>query len=291
MEGIQGALRQEGFTADFRPPGFRSIQDWDLVHLMHIAFPWSIEIADHCIAQEHPYVVSAILFDVESLSDFQRVGSHAAAIIAASGGERQALLSHCREFEDKIVVIPLGVDPSWFTVPDAPLDLGERYVVCAGRYEPLKRQKEVLEACRQIGARVVFAGGPDCDGSWQYYEELVALNYEKAMFLKQMPPAELQRLFYGAHVVCQASEYESFGLTGIEAAAAGANLVMTNRTLAVDQFGWASFCDPDSVDSIAAALGEQYEAPRVPKPRPLSWAEVARRILPVYLSALGSRNC
>jgi len=286
MEGLQEALRQDGLTADFRPPGFRSIQDWDLVHLMHIAFPWSVEIAQRCIEQEHPFVVSSILQTVDSLPDLQTVGLHASAIIAASEGERRKLLSCCPDLRDKIVVIPLGLDPSWFVAPEAPLDLGERYVLCAGRYERQKRQRAVLEACRQIGARVVFVGGPDCTGSWEYYDELIAQDYGKATVLRSMPRAELQRLFYGAHVVCQASEYESFGLTGIEAAAAGANLVMSNRTLATDQFAWASFCDPFSVDSIAASLGEQLEAPREPKPRPLSWQEVARRTIRTYLRAL-----
>jgi len=286
MEGLQQALREDGLTADYRPPGFRSIQDWDLVHLMHIAFPWSIEIAERCIELGHPYVVSTILQDVSSPSDLARVGIHAAAVIAASEGERERVLSYCPEVEDRIAVVPLGVDESWLVAPENPVDLGERYVLCVGRYEPAKRQRAVLAACQQIGARVVFAGGPDCTGSWSYYDEIVSQGYEKATFLKRLPLDELKRLFYGAHVVCQASEYESFGLIGIEAAAAGANLVMTNRTLAADQFAWASLCDPFSVASIAASLREQLEAPRVPKPRPLSWREVARRTIPIYLRAL-----
>lgn len=124
MEGLQEALREEGFTADFRSPGFRAIQDWDLVHLMHIAFPWSAEISQRCIELEHPYVVSTILQRVDSQADLHRVGAHASAIIAASEGEKQALVSYWPGFEGRIVVIPLGLHPSWFAAPAEPLDLG-----------------------------------------------------------------------------------------------------------------------------------------------------------------------
>ena len=85
---------------------------------------------------------------------------------------------------------------------------------------------------------------------------------------------------------------EAHPMASLEAAAAGANLVMSNLPYLRELFGdYAWYCNPRSVGSIRKAVLETWGAPRgcqcvSPPPRLVSWEEVARRLLAVYEGVL-----
>jgi glycosyltransferase involved in cell wall biosynthesis len=85
---------------------------------------------------------------------------------------------------------------------------------------------------------------------------------------------------------------EAHPMASLEAAAAGANLVMSNLPNLRELFGdYAWYCNPRSVGSIRKAVLEAWEAPRgaryvSPPPWLISWEEVARRLVGVYEDVL-----
>ena len=94
--------------------------------------------------------------------------------------------------------------------------------------------------------------------------------------------------------VFQAAEAQS--MASLEAAAAGANLVVSNLPNLRELFGdYAWYCNPWSVGSIRKAVLEAWETPRgcryvSPPPGLISWEEVARRLVEVYEDILGKES-
>ena len=89
---------------------------------------------------------------------------------------------------------------------------------------------------------------------------------------------------------------ETQPLTVLEAAAAGANLVVADLPDLRASFGeYAWYCDPYSVQSIRDAVLAAYRAPRgsrytVCPPWLVSWREVAERLRAVYQDVLSTQS-
>src|SRR5579859_7043697 len=84
------------------------------------------------------------------------------------------------------------------------------------------------------------------------------------------------------------------GLSSLEAAAMGANIVITDKGDTRDYFGdLAYYCSPDSVPSIREALLRAHSAPRshLLQEKVLNnytWAHTAKSTLAAYREVLGS---
>ena len=164
------------------------------------------------------------------------------AIVAVSEFTRAELVDLLGVPEERIRVVPNGVEPGFST--DGPRADGD-YVLAVGTLEPRKNLSRVVEAARRAGVelRAVGAagwGGVDVPG-----------------WVGRVSDEELAGLYRGARCVVYASLYEGFGLPVLEAMASGVPVV-TSRGGATEEIagGAAVLVDPNDVDAIAAGIGE-----------------------------------
>lgn len=211
---------------------------------------------------------------------------------------------------DKIDVIPNGIDPSRFKLSVDPGRIKERYgihplapmILFVGRMEYQKGPDLLLEAVPRIlrdrwDAKFVFVGS----GSMRGYLEGRAgeLGVGHAVrFLGFVPHLQYLELLNSSDIVCLPSRNEPFGMTLLEAWAAGRPVVATDVGgfgENIDNFsnGVKVYANPDSVAwGINYLLNSPGIMERISKEgerrvRDFTWENVARRMEGVYSKALG----
>lgn len=192
------------------------------------------------------------------------------------------------------VVVPNAIDPAIFLAPAAH-GIGVRSdVLSVGRIEPHKNQLALIKACKKIGTPLTIVGAahPHHLG---YYRACVKAGGSGVTWIDERPQADLPAIYDRSQVHALPSWFETTGLANLEAAARGCSIVSTDQGHAREYFGsGADYCDPGSVEDIAAALCRARS--RTPDPRlrariaeRFCWAETARATLEGYKVAMGSR--
>lgn len=172
------------------------------------------------------------------------------------------------------------------------------FVLFTGRWlDPKKNVLLLAEAIRDLGYPLVIIG----DNQPPQREAMVRDRLPKnTRLLGRMTPAELAPWYFSARVHCLPSWYEIPGIVSIEAAAAGCQVVCSNRGSQVDYFGdLARYVDPFSVASIREGLRdawEGYEAERGRRARLrrralelFTWQRAAEQTLAAYRDVLAAR--
>ncbi|MCU1698393.1 MAG: glycosyltransferase family 1 protein, partial [Mycobacterium sp.] len=209
------------------------------------------------------------------------------AIICVSEAERRMLVGDFPSIADRVTVIPNGIDAS--TIRSAPPIPGQPpTVVCVGRLEPYKRTDEVIRAFSQVPAptQLVVIG----DGTQR--DELAALTTElqlqdRVKLVGNVTDDELHRWLRTAHVFVSMSEREAFGMAPVEAACAGARIILSDipahREIA-DEFlrRCVTVMTDESPASVAAEIRRQLVAPRPDKCTAPDWRDVVTRTVDVY---------
>jgi glycosyltransferase involved in cell wall biosynthesis len=210
-----------------------------------------------------------------------RVLAAASRIIAVSEFTRRELVELLRVPDEKIRVVPNGVDDEF--TPDGPAADGE-YILAVGTLEPRKNLARLVEAVRGNGIelRVVGARG------WGNVE----IGGNGVRWLGEVTDAELARQYRGALCVAYPSLYEGFGIPVLEAMACGSPVV-TSRATAMEEVaaGAAVLVDPNDPAELAAGI-ERASAQRaelVPRglerAREFRWDAVADATVAVYREA------
>ncbi|WP_111766346.1 glycosyltransferase family 4 protein [Nakamurella deserti] len=195
----------------------------------------------------------------------------------------------------------LGVGADWFDAPDPrparPPELADDYLLFVGSREPRKNLSWLLAAYRQAAAaghdvpQLALVGpqgwGPD---------ELPAAGDRPPVLLGYRGGAELRALVAGARAMVCPACYEGFGLTPLEALAAGTPVIASDIAVHREVLGTtATFVTLDDVDALAAALADP--PPRTPEQREhgrdraagFTWAGTAAATVAAYRAALAAR--
>ena len=192
-------------------------------------------------------------------------------------------------------VVPVGVDPAYRTGD------GQRFcvryglplrgfVLCVGRIEERKNQLRLIEACATLDVPVVLIGAV-YDDRQEYDTDCRALAERlgaDVRFLSFLTTEEVVDAYAAARVHVLPSLWETIGLSSLEAAAAGCGVVSTSNCGVREYLGDdAWYCDPESVESIRAAVEAAVVAPvtdalgsRVTAD--FGWARAAETLVPVY---------
>jgi glycosyltransferase involved in cell wall biosynthesis len=207
-----------------------------------------------------------------------RVLTAARRVIAVSEFTRRELVDVLRVPDEKIRVVPNGVDDE-FTPNGAAAD-GE-YILAVGTLEPRKNLARLVEAVRRSGVelRVVGARG------WGNVE----LGGNGVLWLGEVTDAELARQYRGARCVAYPSLYEGFGIPVLEAMACGAPVV-TSRSTAMEEVadGAAVLVDPNDPAELAVGIEravaerEELVARGLERARAFRWDAVADATVEVY---------
>ncbi len=164
------------------------------------------------------------------------------AVVAVSAFTRGELVELLRIPEERIRVVPNGIEPLFSSA--GPAASGD-YVLAVGTLEPRKNLAGAVEAARLAGVelRVVGARG---------WGEVAAPGW-----VGRVDDEELAALYRGARCLVFPSVYEGFGLPVLEAMACGTPVV-TSRGGATEEVAGGSAVLVDALDprSIAAGIDE-----------------------------------
>jgi len=195
------------------------------------------------------------------------------------------------------VKIPNGVGRNYLTAGnyDYKQPLAEKdYVISVGRIEPRKNQLNIIKAVellrsaleKEIG--LVFIG---CLGERKHleYSTIFLREVGKRPWIKhisKVPYEEMPAYYKNAKVCVSASWFETTGLTSLEALFCGTNAVASGERAKEYLGNFASYCSPESPESIKDAIRKEYLAPRPQIDENMkyeyTWENAARKTLEVY---------
>lgn len=195
----------------------------------------------------------------------------------------------------KHVVVPNAVDKDIFDAEFAPLSHDmEKYqgcVLCVARIEEIKNQLNLVRAIKHLPWQLVLIGRP-APNHVAYFERIKKAAGPNTHILGEVEHSLLPEYYRAAKVHILASWMETTGLSSLEAGAMGCNLVITDKGDTREYFGdRAVYCEPDSVESIHAAIRKAYESPVGTELREhilhnFIWEKTAEKTLEGYRLAL-----
>lgn len=172
----------------------------------------------------------------------------AALLLPNSDSEYQRLL-HQYTCNTDHVVVPNGVDTSLFSF-DKQIKKDPRLVICVARVEGIKNQFNLIRALKNTDFKLVIIGSVALNQT-SYYQACRQIATGNIMFIDHLPQPELVSYYQKAKVHILPSWFETTGLSSLEAAAMGCNIVVTDKGDTREYFGEdAMYCDPGSTDSI-----------------------------------------
>ncbi len=218
---------------------------------------------------------------------------HDLYLMSANSSLEAEYLKNKFNFGGKVFIIPNGVDDN---IESAPFDLlkkkynlPDNYILCAGRIEYRKNQLELLKAAKELEFNVILAGKVN-NKEKKYFRQFRDFNF---LHLSGMPQNELFGLYSGCRAHVLPSWFETPGLSSLEAAFCGAQIVTTDRGCTKEYFGDNAFyCNPEDYKSIKDALKNSMEHPKDPDllidliKNNYTWKIAAEKTLKAYKSIL-----
>ena len=241
-----------------------------------------------------------------------RYAARAAAIIAVSEVTRRHVVEFLPVPEERVFTVYSGVDDVFRSEPDPEMlravrvkyGLPDRFLLYAGAIYPPKNYARLIRAYARVGPDrgipLVVAGGENRFLSEQEIREPETLGIGEWVRRPGWVDQEELAAFYAmAEALLLPSLFESCGLPVLEAMAAGCPVVTADRygTKELAE-GAALLVDPESVDSIAAGIGQvlddaglrgQLVAAGRARSRRFEWRRCAQETLRV-LERVGSER-
>ena len=255
-----------------------------------------------------PMVFDMVAFD-PALRPQRRSGSieratlapavrRSAALIAISQATADELAGRYPAARRKTVVAPLAVAPALAPNSLAGVELppgvpAEGFVLAVGTLEPRKNLPRLVAAYRRLPAALQDVHPLVVTGrlGWDTGETVAALDSlgVRAIRTGFVPDEQLALLYRSCALFAYPSLGEGFGLPVLEAMAAGAPVLTSDRSSLPEVGGdAAAYCDPTDESAIAAALaallGDPARRARLaaagpPRAAGFSWGETARIVL------------
>ena len=150
-------------------------------------------------------------------------------------------------------IVPNGIDEKLFR-EDISVIKDKKLVICAARIEGIKNQLNLIKALNNTDFRLLLIGEvtPNQKNYYHRCRQIAANNIE---FTGRLSQEELVTYYNKAKVHILPSWFETCGLSSLEAAAMGCNIVITGKGFAGDYFGnTAVYCDPGKPESIYNAV-------------------------------------
>ncbi|HLK31022.1 MAG TPA: glycosyltransferase family 4 protein [Puia sp.] len=149
----------------------------------------------------------------------------------------------------KYTAIPNGINTEIF-VTDNSIEKDPTMVICAARIEGIKNQLNLIKALNNTHYQLFIIGKP-APNQFSYYHKCKRLAAKNISFIDYLPQHELIQYYQKAKVHILPSWFETTGLSSLEAATMGCNVVITDKGYTREYFGEdAIYCDPESPKSI-----------------------------------------
>ena len=130
-----------------------------------------------------------------------------------------------------------------------------------GRIESRKNQLKLIRALNNTRYELYIHGKPS-PNNMPYFEQCKAEAAPNIHIGGHLDEEMLYTAYANARVHVLPSYFETTGLSSLEAAVMGCNIVVTDKGDTRDYFADdAWYCDPDSVESIKQAVDAAYNTP------------------------------
>ena len=178
-----------------------------------------------------------------------------AAILLPNSGSEYARLKRDYGIEQQFEIVPNAINPELFNEnKNSERDI----VLCVARLEGRKNQLNVIRALNNTNYQVIFIGATSSNQNG-YVKRCKSEAAENIKFIDHIEQKELLHYYNRARVHVLASWFETTGLSNLEAAAMGCNLVLGDKGDVRDYFnGNAWYCDPGNPESIRAAVDKAW---------------------------------
>jgi glycosyltransferase involved in cell wall biosynthesis len=169
----------------------------------------------------------------------------------------------------------------------------KNHVLCVGRIEGRKNQLNLIKSLLNTEVQLTIIGKPS-PNHLAYYQACkdVAAAANNIHFIEHMPHHQLVRVYKAAKVHVLPSWFETTGLSSLEAAVMGCNIVVTDKGDTTEYFGnMAYYCEPNDLISmktaVLRALNEDVNADLQKFIRKnYTWNETAAQTLSAYQEIL-----
>lgn len=176
----------------------------------------------------------------------------AAMVLPNSGLEHQNLVQSYA-VSPCFSVIPNGIDTNLFSLT-ANKEKDPNLILSVARIEGLKNQLNLIKAVNNSKFQLFIIGNAAINQT-DYYKNCKKIASTNIYFIDHLPQQELIQYYEKAKVHILPSWFETCGLSTLEAASMGCNIVITNRGYASEYCnGHAFYCDPSSPASILEAI-------------------------------------
>lgn len=162
--------------------------------------------------------------------------------------------------------IPNAIDKSIFNENQV-LPIDNKYsmykdcILCAARIEGRKSTLNLIRAVKGTNYTLVLVG-KESQNQKEYVAQVHNEATENVFFLGAITHDDLRDLYKVAKVHALISWMETPGLSSLEAAAMGCNIVVTKKGDTYDYFeDYAFYCEPDDINSIQEALNKAFTSP------------------------------
>lgn len=200
---------------------------------------------------EHPGSIAYILKGHKK--SIQKILNSSSMIIANSESELKRIKSDF-SFDCSTTVVPNATDLSELKINSI-----REGVLCVARIEGIKNQLNLIRAIKKTDLHLTLIGkaSPNHIG---YYNQCRNEANDQVSFVDHIDQEELRNYYSAARVHAMVSWFETTGLSSLEAASCGANLVISDKGDQREYFGDdVSYADPDNVDSIKDAILNAYK--------------------------------
>ncbi|GAA0718345.1 glycosyltransferase [Clostridium malenominatum] len=128
----------------------------------------------------------------------------------------------------------------------------ENYILCVGRICKIKNQLTLAKICNNLNLRLVLIGNID---DKDYFNE--CMKYKNVTYLGFMDSYNIYNAYRFAKLHASPSFIEIPGISSLEAAASGCNILTTKEGSAYEYFGdEATYCNPFQEESITKGVLE-----------------------------------
>jgi glycosyltransferase involved in cell wall biosynthesis len=208
--------------------------------------------------------------------------------------------------EDKIEIIPLGVNPTLRPLPQNEIEpilkkFGlehKNYVLFVGTLQPRKNIPRLIDAFAllkkkgRIEDKLAIVGGKGW--IWKPITDKIrsAGLGNEVRFLDYVDNDDLHKLYCGAKLLTLPALYEGFGLPPLEAMACGTPTVVSNVSSLPEVVGDAGvLVDPNSIESIAEGITRlvtddrlrmELGAKSLVQAKKFSWEQTAQKTKYLY---------
>lgn len=180
----------------------------------------------------------------------QKILKNCSVLLPNSESELLRLISDYR-FNGEVAIVPNAVDTTFFKEK---IEGDKQGVVCVARIEGRKNQLNLIKAIKQTDLQLTIIGNASPNHQ-QYYNECKNEANDQISFIDHIAQEELLKHYQKAKIHAMVSWFETTGLSSLEAAACGCNIVVSDKGDQRDYFkDEAFYADPGNVNSIKKAL-------------------------------------